>query len=155
MPSTELRAELRAAVIRERERAERERTTLDRRVRDIAGTRHTPLAVAMRSYHSLAPKLTAGCRIIEAYKLFKLAKETGGSDEKEVVLSLLRVNGNSIYVECRCDDSECEFWNYDEEQEEGFCNCLDSDNFCTSVSIYTETDSGHVVYGGNERRRDR
>lgn len=136
----------------------RERINLERRVRDIAGNRHTDLAKAMRSYFGLSPSITEGCRIIEANKLFELAKNTGGMEEKDVVTSLLKQTGTHIYLDCECDDNECDEWYYEEEDENGdgsnnHCVCLDNGTFCANVRIYTELPNESIVYGGVDRRR--
>lgn len=134
----------------------RERSNLERRVRDLTGHRHSVLTKAMRGYFNLSPQLTVGCRIIEAYKLLQLARADGNTDEIDLTTSLLRQAGTDTHLECQCNNTDCDQWHVDDpdnDESDGYCECLESGHFCNDVRVYVETGSGRAIYG--DSRQDR
>ena len=98
------------------------------------------------NYKKLAPKIDKICRLMEAKKLFDMTKKWGNADQKYEVVRLIKTNRFGIYLQCSCDDSECDWANFNEQDETTYCECIDNNSMnCHGIYVAAFDDDGNQI----------
>lgn len=121
------------------------RRSIDNYQRLVAGYRRS-VGKFIANYKSLAPKIDILCRLMEAQKLFTMTKKWGNPIQRDEVMRLFKIRSLGIFLQCRCDDSECSWANYDEGEDVTYCECIANNEMgCRGLFVVAFDHEGNVL----------
>lgn len=132
-------------------RLARQREIVNQHLRLVQTGYRRDVSKLITNYKNLAPKIDGMCRFMEANKLLDMTRKWGNSTQKKTVIGLFSSIKLGILLRCSCRDEECEWINWDEQEEVFYCECIERSTMgCHGLYVEALDERGHILGASEE-----